>query len=55
VFTITKYSSQCSYKLGMQHLNDLVNVYYNLRLWVKQLDKEPGIEAISLDDIDTTS
>jgi hypothetical protein len=33
----------------------LVYVYYNLRLWVKQLDKEPDIEAISLDDIDTTS
>jgi hypothetical protein len=32
----------------------LVYVYYNLRLWVKQLDKEPDIEAISLDDIDTT-
>jgi hypothetical protein len=33
----------------------LVYVYYNLRLWVKQLDKEPDIEAISLDDIDTIS
>jgi hypothetical protein len=33
----------------------LVYVYYNLRLWVKQLDKEPDIEAISLDNIDTTS
>jgi hypothetical protein len=33
----------------------LVYVYYNLRLWVKQLDKEPNIEAISLDNIDTTS
>jgi hypothetical protein len=33
----------------------LVYVYYSLRLWVKQLDKEPDIEAISLDDIDTTS
>jgi hypothetical protein len=41
--------------LGTQRLNDLVYVYYNLRLWVKQLDKEPDIEAISLDDIDTTS
>jgi hypothetical protein len=33
----------------------LVHVYYNLRLWVKQLDKEPDIEAISLDNIDATS
>jgi hypothetical protein len=33
----------------------LVYVYYNLRLWVKQLDKELDIEAISLDNIDTTS
>jgi hypothetical protein len=33
----------------------LVYVYYNLRLWVKQLDKEPDIEAITLDNIDTTS
>ena len=28
-------------------------VYYNLRLQVKQIDKEPNIDAISLDDIDT--
>jgi hypothetical protein len=33
----------------------LVYVYYNLRLWVKQLDKEPDIKSISLDNIDTTS
>jgi hypothetical protein len=33
----------------------LVYVYYNLRLWVKQLDKEPDVEAITLDNIDTTS
>ena len=33
----------------------MVYVYYNLRLWVKQLDKEPNIEAISLDAIDTTT
>jgi 8-oxo-dGTP pyrophosphatase MutT (NUDIX family) len=41
--------------LSTQRLNDLVYVYYNLRLWVKQLKKEPDIEAISLDNIDTTS
>jgi hypothetical protein len=33
----------------------LIYVYYNIRLWVKKLDKEPDIEAISLDNIDTTS
>jgi hypothetical protein len=33
----------------------LVYVYYNLRLWVKHLDKEPDIESISLDNTDTTS
>jgi hypothetical protein len=33
----------------------LVYVYYNLRLWVKQLDKELDIEDISLDNIDTIS
>jgi hypothetical protein len=33
----------------------LVYVFYNLRSWVKQLDKELDIEAISLDNIDTTS
>jgi hypothetical protein len=55
LFTITNYSSQCSYRFGTQRLNDLVYVYYNLRLWVKHLDKEPDIEAITLDNIDTTS
>jgi hypothetical protein len=52
---MTNYSSQCSYRLGTQRLNDLVYVYYNLRLWVKKHDKEPNIEAIPLDGIDTTS
>jgi hypothetical protein len=33
----------------------LVYVYYNLRPSVKQHEKEPDIEAISLDVIDTTS
>jgi hypothetical protein len=55
LFTITNYSSQCSYRLDTQRLNDLVYVYYNLRLWVKQLDKEPNIEAISLDNIDNNN
>ena len=36
-------------------LNDMVYVYYNLRLQVKQIDKEPNIDAISLDNIDTLS
>jgi hypothetical protein len=33
----------------------LVYVYYNLRLWVKQLEKKPDVKAISLDGIDTTA
>jgi hypothetical protein len=31
----------------------LVYVYYNLRLWVKQLEKKIDVKAISLDEIDT--
>jgi hypothetical protein len=41
--------------LDTPHLNDLVYVYYNLRLWVKQLEKKPDAKAISLDEIDTTT
>jgi len=33
----------------------MVYVYYNLRLQVKQIEKVPNPDAISLDDIDTTS
>jgi hypothetical protein len=33
----------------------LVYVYYNLKLWVKQLEKKPDAKAISLDGIDTTT
>ena len=33
----------------------MVYVYYNLRLQVKQIDKEPNRDAISLDNIDTLS
>ena len=36
-------------------MNDLVYVFYNIRLWVKQLEKKPEVEAISLDAIDTTA
>jgi hypothetical protein len=32
----------------------LVYVYYNLRLWVKQLEIKIDAKAISLDEIDTT-
>jgi hypothetical protein len=32
----------------------LAYVYYNLRLWVKQLEKKIDAKAISLDGIDTT-
>ena len=43
------------YRLESHRLNDMVYVYYNLRLWVKQLEKTPDTEAISLDGIDTTA
>eukprot|EP00253_Pinus_taeda_P032382 PITA_32382 len=41
--------------LESQRLNDIVYVYYNLRLWVRQDQKPTDVEAISLDNIDTTS
>jgi hypothetical protein len=41
--------------LDTSHLNDLVYVYYNLRLWVKQLEIKIDAKAISLDGIDTTA
>eukprot|EP00253_Pinus_taeda_P015721 PITA_15721 len=41
--------------LESQRLNDMVYVYYNLRLWVRQLQKPTDLEAISLDNIYTTS
>jgi hypothetical protein len=49
---ITKWPS---YRLDVHHLNDMVYVYYNLRLWVRQIDKVPNTDAISLDVLDTTS
>ena len=33
----------------------MVYVYYNLRLWVRQLQKPTDVAAISLDNIDTTA
>ena len=33
----------------------MVYFYYNLRLWVRQLQKPIDVEAISLDNIDTTA
>eukprot|EP00253_Pinus_taeda_P011626 PITA_11626 len=42
-------------RLETQRLNDMVYVYYNLRLWVRQLEKTPDVDAISLDGIDTTA
>eukprot|EP00253_Pinus_taeda_P012462 PITA_12462 len=40
---------------AQQRLNDMVYVYYNLRLWVRQLERIPDMEAISLNGIDTTA
>eukprot|EP00253_Pinus_taeda_P022532 PITA_22532 len=41
-------------RLESQRLNDMVYVYYNLRLWVRQLERTADMEAISLDGIDIT-
>ena len=43
------------YRLESQRLNDMVYVYYNLRLWERQLERTPDVDAISLDGIDTTA
>eukprot|EP00253_Pinus_taeda_P007364 PITA_07364 len=42
-------------RLESQRLNDMVYVYYNLRLWVRQLERIPDMEVISLDEINTTT
>eukprot|EP00253_Pinus_taeda_P009041 PITA_09041 len=42
-------------RLEPKLLNDMVHVYNNLRLWVRQLERTFDVEAISLDGIDTTS
>eukprot|EP00253_Pinus_taeda_P014809 PITA_14809 len=42
-------------RLESRRLNDMVYVYYNLRLWVRQLERTPDMEAISLDGINTTA
>eukprot|EP00253_Pinus_taeda_P004357 PITA_04357 len=42
-------------RLESKRLNDMVYVYYNLWLWVRQLQKPTDVEAISLDNIDTTA
>jgi hypothetical protein len=44
-----------SYRLDVHHLNDMVYVYYNLRLWVKQRNKVPDTNDIVMDSTDTTS
>jgi hypothetical protein len=33
----------------------MVYVYYNIRLWVRQLQKTTNVEGILLDGIDTTT
>jgi hypothetical protein len=42
-------------RLEFSRLNDLVYVHYNLRLWLKQMDRTPDVDAISLDNIDVLS
>jgi hypothetical protein len=49
---ITNYPS---YRLDVHRLNDMVYVYYNLRLRVKQINKVLDTDAIVLDLIDTKS
>ena len=44
-----------SYRLDTQCLNDVLYASYNIRLWVKQLEKKPEMEAISSDVIVTTA
>jgi hypothetical protein len=43
-----------SYRLDVHRLNDIVYFYYNLRLWVKQINKVADTDAIVLDSIDTS-
>ena len=44
-----------SYRLDVHCLNDMVYVYYNIRLLVRQINKVPDTDAIVLDLIHTTS
>eukprot|EP00253_Pinus_taeda_P008008 PITA_08008 len=48
------HNKKCN-RLESQRINDMVYVYYDLRLWVRQLERTPDMEAISLDGIDTTA
>eukprot|EP00253_Pinus_taeda_P027256 PITA_27256 len=50
----TYYEDKVDEGLDSQRLNEMVYIYYNLRLWVRQPQKTPNVEAISLDNIDTT-
>eukprot|EP00253_Pinus_taeda_P032037 PITA_32037 len=49
------FASSTKHVAPQDRLNDTVYVYYNLRLWVRQLERTPDVEAISLDGIDTTA
>jgi hypothetical protein len=44
-----------SYRLDVHHLNDMVYAYYDLRLWVRQINKVPDMDAISFNALDTMS
>eukprot|EP00253_Pinus_taeda_P019201 PITA_19201 len=41
------------YRLESQRLNNMIYICYNFRLWVRQLERTPDVEALSLDRIDT--
>eukprot|EP00253_Pinus_taeda_P011756 PITA_11756 len=47
------FESLAKHVAPQDRLNDMVYVYYNLRLWVRQLERTLDMEAISLDGIDT--
>jgi len=47
------HTKKCN-RLDTPRLNDLGYVYYNIRLWVKQLEIKIDAKAISLVEIDTT-
>eukprot|EP00253_Pinus_taeda_P034416 PITA_34416 len=49
-----KIHNKKSNRLESQRLNNMVYAYYNLRLWVRQLERTPDVDVISFDRIDTT-
>jgi hypothetical protein len=42
-------------QVGVPSLNDLVYVHYNLRLWLRKMERTSDVDVISLDNIDVLS